>query len=537
MPVALLAQQVINGKIVDAETEKPVPYASVGIIGTPEGTSSNIEGEFSLFVFGSGSLKISCIGYQSKIVSFREASDVIRLKAITTQLNAVVVLNKSVNPKKVVRKAFANISSNYARQTFLQKFFYRHYCKDDSVYGRLIEASVEVIKTNGYSSFRNNGGHNEEMRVTQLRRSLDNTALAQGHEPISIKNILEADFAAYQRHDKSAYVTLHMGVSNLRADFENYDFEFKGVTLFDDQEVYHIRYVHKKDSALTTAGSYINRPEAEGSLFIGTDNFAILKTEDVKRDGVNELRTTAYYRKYGDAYYPYHFIREGENSLTDRSTHFFHIELMSVDIQKNSFEKFKGSEPSAEQLLLVPYDSAYWSNHTVLKTTPLENQIIADLGGGTSLDKQFHLYKQYQFNTQNGGDQGEQKFNWLKQFSRGRKALYIFFWSSNFKNYLVDVELAKRLNKEFRNKFTFVFVSLDDDDAAWKQSVSKFNLFSDGIINYRIGSHSKLLKEYRVKELPAFLMIDKTGEILFNVKKPSDSSLAADLKVFAEKSQ
>jgi len=417
----------------------------------------------------------------------------------------------------------------------LQKFFYRHYCKDDSVYGRLIEASVDVLKTNGYSLFRNIGGQNEAIRVTQLRRSLDNTALAQGHEPISVKSILEADFAAYQRQEKSDYVTLHMGVSNLKTDFANYDFEFKGVTLFDDQEVYHIRYTHKKDSALTTSGSYLMRPEAEGSLFIGTDNYAILKTEDVKREGSNTVQTTAYYRKHQDAYYPYHFIREGKTSLSDRSAHFFHIELMSVDIQKTAIEKFESAEPTAERLLLIPYDSVYWSNHTVLKTTPLENEIISDLGGGSSLNQQFYLYKQYQLNTHNGGEDGEKKLDWIQQYSEGRKSLYLFFWSSNFKNYLVDVELAKRLNKEFRNKLTFVFVSLDDDDALWKQSVSKFNLFSDGIINYRIGSRSKLLKNYGVKELPSFVFIDKTGEVVLNAKKPSDPSLQEDLKAFTGK--
>ena len=40
----------IEGKVVDRETGKAVPFASVGIVGTSLGTSTNLNGEFSLVV-------------------------------------------------------------------------------------------------------------------------------------------------------------------------------------------------------------------------------------------------------------------------------------------------------------------------------------------------------------------------------------------------------------------------------------------------------------------------------------------------------
>src|SRR5579871_2595476 len=159
--------QAIEGKIVDAENEEPVPFASIGIIGTTRGTSSNIDGEFKLPVSGNVSLKITCVGYETLTINSPRQVLLIRLKPSTTQLNQVVVFSKEVDAKRIVEKAFAAIPKNYLDHSFEEKFFYRHYCKDDSVYGRLIEAFVDVWKHKGYRSIGNAAGDNEDMRVTQ----------------------------------------------------------------------------------------------------------------------------------------------------------------------------------------------------------------------------------------------------------------------------------------------------------------------------------------------------------------------------------
>ena len=72
-----------------------------------------------------------------------------------------------------MRKAFASIPNNYDNESFLQKFFYRYYNKIESEYEKLVEASADVWKHDGYHSARSTGGEREELRITQLRRSLD----------------------------------------------------------------------------------------------------------------------------------------------------------------------------------------------------------------------------------------------------------------------------------------------------------------------------------------------------------------------------
>ncbi|MFM9837305.1 MAG: carboxypeptidase-like regulatory domain-containing protein [Cyclobacteriaceae bacterium] len=529
-------QQLVEGTIVDKETGKPIPFASIGVVGTSKGTSSNQNGQFSISVIEPISLKVTCIGYESLLINSLSEMAFIELKPIITQLSEIVILDKPANARKILRKAFANIDENYSDQPFLQKFFYRHYCKDDNAYGRLIEASVDVWKNQGYRSVQKVAGEKEEIRVTQLRRSLDKTEMAQGHEPISIGNILQADVVAYQTATKNNHLSFYTDVSNIKTDFERYDFTCTAITYYDGLEVYQINYSHKKDSVLTTAGNYLALTQVTGSLFVTTDTYAFVKTEEEKTFGNNTIRTLAYYRKYADRYYPYHFIREGESHTSENNSHSFHIELMSVEVKNNMQEKFVGRLSNREELLNIPYDSAFWTSSTVLKTTPLEDKIIGDLGGGTSLNKQFYRYRQYEINLRDGGKNGEEKFNWLCEDSKGNRILYLVFWSGSVQSYLVETELAKRLNKKYRNKITFVFLSLDDDENQWQQAVQKFSLYTDGIINYRIGSNSKTAKVFGVKEMPAFVLVGRSGEVFdLNAKHPSNPLLEKDFKFLIEK--
>jgi hypothetical protein len=68
----------------------------------------------------------------------------------------------------------------------------------------------------------------------------------------------------------------------------------------------------------------------------------------------------------------------------------------------------------------------------------------------------------------------------------------------------------------------------------WAQTVKKFNYFADGIINYRIGSGSKLAKTFGVRDDPAFMMINLSGELIkTDVRRPSDPALKQALDQMA----
>ena len=67
---ALFAQRItVNGTVIDASTNEPVPYASIQIKGTTSGVSSDDFGKFSIDVDAQGTLIFSSIGYVTKEVA------------------------------------------------------------------------------------------------------------------------------------------------------------------------------------------------------------------------------------------------------------------------------------------------------------------------------------------------------------------------------------------------------------------------------------------------------------------------------------
>ena len=83
-----------------------------------------------------------------------------------------------------------------------------------------------------------------------------------------------------------------------------------------------------------------------------------------------------------------------------------------------------------------------------------------------------------------------------------------------------------------------VMLSLENDEAKWKQLVTKHNLFADGIINYRIGSTSELLEKFKIKRVPAFILLSKNGELFdLNARFPKDALLEKDFKFLIGQSQ
>ena len=107
----------IEAKVIDAETKAPVPYASVGILGTYVGTSTNLEGQFNLSIDAdnqaSKQLRVSCVGFENATFPVGNIPPIIELKPSIGQLKDVLVLGEDINPDKIVRKAFSRIRKNY----------------------------------------------------------------------------------------------------------------------------------------------------------------------------------------------------------------------------------------------------------------------------------------------------------------------------------------------------------------------------------------------------------------------------------------
>lgn len=527
LPALTSAQTVYEGKILDSETERPVSFASVGIIGMSRGTAANVEGEFILAVPADGAIKVTCVGYESLVIEKPSGNGIYYLRPGNTRLKELTVFGNELNGKRIVMKAFKAIRKNAYTKSFLQKYFYRHYCKDDSVYGRLIEAAVDVYRKKGYRMQRTHAGQKEEIRVTQIRRSFDRTVVANAHMPIALDEALELDVAGYQMKGLDHVNSIAGYVSTLRTYRNQYDFNVTGISSYDGKDVYVVTYASKPGARL---GGYTVFAQS-GTLYIVTNTFAIVKAELRRTRQLDSALTTVSYREYNGKYFPYHIVHDGRTIYTQRNfDHAYHIEMMSADIVSENFEKFKGKTPTREDLLRIPFDSAFWARYPMVKTTQLEESIVNDLGGGRSLNTQFMLYQNQELEALARSRDGEINFLRFKEDSRGKRILYVDFWASWCGPCIREMPHELKLAGDYAGKVTFVMLSVDQDEQAWQKAITKYQLRRPGLVHYRIGPEADLAKFYISKGIPQYVLFDRNGEhASVDAKRPSDPRLRNDL--------
>jgi thiol-disulfide isomerase/thioredoxin len=534
----------LTGIIVDKETREPVPYASIGLENSGIGTSSNLKGEFSFninksLIQSNRKIRISCVGYKVGFVATVEDFQQIELEPSQTELREVVILGNDQRPEKIVKKALSRVRKNYYAKPFVYKTFYRHYCKDDSSYGRLIEAAVDIYKRKGHKAITNKPGVKDEVRVTQLRRSLDSTLINRTHAPIAIYSAMETDIASYQLSGTALDIMQSMfsGVSNLKMNLKDYDFNLVGLTQHDNEYIYKIEYNLKNKGIVLSSGFLINQTRT-GTLYINTNDYAIVRAEQ-NRYAYDTIKTVVTYQKSLGKYYLKHISKEGRSFLKHLNfTHTYHLDLMVNEFQTKNFEKFKGKEPDKKALYSIKYDPAFWNNYNILKETPLEEKIVRDLGGQQSLQEQFIIYDSLVKKSVEEYGTDIDAFERFFEQSKGSRILYIDFWASWCGPCLAEFSHSKKLLNKYKDKITFVLLSIDDDEAVWKKALTKFNLVIPGFIHYRIGSSADFLKFFDVNSIPRYMLIKVNGEFFeLNAKRPSDPELPKDFDLLIEQAK
>ena len=108
----LLAQFTISGKVVNANSNKAIPYVNIGIPETTIGSLSNEDGSFQLTIpekYHDKNLIFSSVSFERKSISIialsQESDNIVRLQKSITELREVVIY---AEPLKKQNKTFGN---------------------------------------------------------------------------------------------------------------------------------------------------------------------------------------------------------------------------------------------------------------------------------------------------------------------------------------------------------------------------------------------------------------------------------------------
>ncbi|MEX0291130.1 MAG: carboxypeptidase-like regulatory domain-containing protein, partial [Flavobacteriaceae bacterium] len=147
--------EFIRGKLLDAQTQEPIPFATIRLKSRAMGVISNQDGGFRIpkkFEQLGDAIIISCMGYEKREMSLGKLSpehiNIIRLVPGVLELSEAVVSAKKKRPltaRQIVRRAIRNIPENYPQKPFSTIGYYRDYQMEEDQYINLNEAILEVF--------------------------------------------------------------------------------------------------------------------------------------------------------------------------------------------------------------------------------------------------------------------------------------------------------------------------------------------------------------------------------------------------------
>ncbi|MEM6262301.1 MAG: carboxypeptidase-like regulatory domain-containing protein [Bacteroidota bacterium] len=503
----------LRGTVIDQSTGTPLPYSTLTLKQTPRGVIANAEGMFEIKIplkaFAHEVLRISCIGYYSLGVELSTldtaAQQVFYLKEHPYELSEVLIVPQELTADQLVDKAMAKIPENYPTTPYQLKTFYRHYCKEGSTYGRLIEAAVTLYDKKGFRKTYEKASAKYQLRVDELRRTYDFTSMYSGtHLPISLNNVIEDDLISFE------------GIWYKKRS--EYTFHFVDTTYYDNRLVWVVEAKF--------------RPKAPTKIryYIAADDLAFLKiayeyefmsayrhpSSQGRLEETMRHESVVTYRYHEGKYYFGHCLDEGTRvryefdtyeKLVEKDTHQHHIELMTNEIITDKVKGFRGKEPDRTELAKMAYHPEFWESYSVLKATPLENRIVADLAARMPLEDQ------YEESYQNSGLLSFTHAASLEQMLKPfwDKPIYLQFYDRvNMKK----LNAARKLGYNYaRSGIMFFFVYVDRDGKGLPAIIKKQDKVMRSGMLVTTPANSPLLKSYGITELPAFRWLESGDDV------------------------
>ncbi|WP_022822705.1 carboxypeptidase-like regulatory domain-containing protein [Hymenobacter norwichensis] len=373
LPLGAAAQFSVRGTVVDKETKEPLPFVSIQVVGTTNGTASNVNGEFTLVLKDlPRTLVFSELGHLRDTLRVTQATYNTPLQVAMAPAS-VVLPEVKVNsyPFQLVEKAFRQLQNSYSRK-FYGKAYYRQLTRISNEPTELQEV-VWNVKSNP--------------------ARIEGTAIAQGRYAAKQAATAFSNFSIYTRsyglYDANADSTKSLALLSPNT-VKNYLLELKGLL---DQ-----------DSSTIAEISFETRPEikyrVEGTIWIDIETNKIVRYKmmqpnfTAKSSNPNQkfknpkLSVDMVFKPSDDA--PVSPLDHMQVDLTaDLVTG---TKTGTVPLSVNSFTYFYDTSTTPtkiayarpnvddrdlETIKATKYDPEFWANNPVVQRTPVEDEVVA----------------------------------------------------------------------------------------------------------------------------------------------------------------
>ncbi len=267
------AQQIVKGKILDAETKEPIGYSDVYYRNSNKSVVSNARGTYLIdrskskddFIF------FSSVGYDTDSVKISNVSTryTVFLKP-TKNLNTldeVVITGKTekLTASEIVKKARESIKNNYVQNPYNQTLLVKNQIYSPE--GKLTFNEQALVNT--YNKKGINGSSNAYSKFYSEIQHLTNTT----------NNFSKAEWSGVGNLWVSLNRDIILSKTNVLYRTNLYDVYKDGVVSYDGRQVYKVRFVNNSPGSYSTGFGYPAPEKSYGIIYIDRETFAVLKYE------------------------------------------------------------------------------------------------------------------------------------------------------------------------------------------------------------------------------------------------------------------
>jgi len=264
---------LVKGTIIDAIEKTAIAYCNVGINGKAIGTLSNENGDFEFKIKKEhlqDTLYVNALGYKPSIYPVQslnlDMDQVFKLEPSAIQIDEVTI--SAIPTMKILDRALNNIPKNYPTNSYLSEGFYREYITENGACRRLIEASLNILEK-GYT----------DKRSVKLKQSVYVNEIKQTHDYRKLRSY-KWDGLQYLMNENIRGINPG-GVINTYP-LRDWTFTNDEVTMVNGEQVHVVEF----------KPSRAGLPRPEGTLYISTNDYAIVQLEYSIKSGLEKWQTT-----------------------------------------------------------------------------------------------------------------------------------------------------------------------------------------------------------------------------------------------------
>ena len=365
-----LAQSILRGQVLDAETHQPIPNAQVSVADNRIGTSTDDDGRFALVVpaqYQTEQLEVALLGYRkfSRELPPLPGSELrIELQISPATLGEVQVTGSVVG---IVREAVARIPRNYPTRPTRLTGFYRESDSDEAGQLRyLVEGLLAVFKAPYQTPTRDGEVQIQQSRKVDLRRDQETVRIDWANGPFIVHR---GDFV----HARTQFIDA--------AHFRHYDYRLAPGSSYQNRPVYVVTFAPRPGN---------RRADFEGRMYIDQDSYAFLGAEwHYTPAGLHRSVTLADSRALRVSYQPYAGRWHLKSVWWQTKSHlptkpflryFGEFLTTAIDTAQAPLPSYTERAQYQDVFLRnsVAYDSAFWRGHTTLLPPDALRQSLLD---------------------------------------------------------------------------------------------------------------------------------------------------------------